>query len=161
MTQPVENLIAKFIANRVGRDYEHIDVMLALSLMDYLKEEGWEITEIAPEVEVTSSRSSVHVAVPETPVAARRSGAKNVSDPHLQTAFISEARRSMGQPSLEDAWALVDKRVTLVFNVDKAPVTGVLTNVTQPSAGPGYVMLDNETNLMYPLNSIQQIKEAP
>jgi hypothetical protein len=114
-----------------------------------------------PEVEVTSSRSLVHVAAPERPSERRRSGAKNVSDPHLQNAFISEARASMGQPSLEDCWALVDCFVEIDFNDDQPSVRGILTLVTQPSHGPAYVMLDNDTTLMYPLNSIQAIRKVP
>lgn len=187
-TQPVEHLIAKFIANRVGRDYEHIDVMLALSLLDYLKEEGWEVTEIvpprpgdhrlctttghtapgrcencgavfeeAPEVEVTYDRSPLPVEVPETLLERRRSGAKNVSAPEYQNAFISEARASMGQPSRQDAEALLGYTVTLSFNVDWPPVTGVLTDVTGHPAGAPQLILDNYRERVYPLNAIQQI----
>jgi hypothetical protein len=116
------------------------------------------IREEVPDVEVTSRGSSELVSALESPVERRRSGAKNVSSQHLQNAFIDEARHSMGQPSLEMAQALIGQRVTLTFNVDREPITGYLTNVTQPSHGPAYVMLDNDTKLMYPLNSIQEIK---
>jgi uncharacterized protein (DUF1778 family) len=121
-----------------------------------------QVLERAPEVEVTSTHVT-HADVMEAlgkPLERRRSGAKNVSDPHLQNAFISEARHSMGQPSLEIASALVGQEVTLTFNVDWEPVTGILSTVMQPSHGPAYVMLDNDTKPMYPLNSIQEIKSA-
>jgi hypothetical protein len=120
------------------------------------------IREEVPDVEVTSRGSSELVSSPERPVEARRSGAKNVSSQHLQDAFISEARHSMGQPSLEVCQALVGQKVTLVFNAERPSgmtgATGILTDVVQPSIGPAYVMLDNDTNLMFPLNSIQEIK---
>jgi hypothetical protein len=128
--------------------------------------------EDVPEVEVTSSqfraahedageRSPVHVEAAEMPVAARRSGAKNVSAPEYQTAFISEARASMGQPSVQDAEALLGYVVTLTFNVDKAPVHGMLTSIIQhPASAPAYLVLDDNTALMYPLNSVQEIRRV-
>jgi hypothetical protein len=70
----------------------------------------------------------------------------------------------MGQPTLEECHALIGQKVTLVFNAERPSgmtgVTGYLTNVMQPSHGPAYVMLDNDTKMMYPLNSLQEIKEA-
>jgi hypothetical protein len=118
--------------------------------------------ERVPEVEVTADvRSLMHVEAAERPPAARRSAAKNVSSPHLQNAFIDEARHSMGQPSLEDCHRLLDAFVEIDFNDDKPSVRGVVTLVTQPSVGPAYVMLDNDTKLMYPLNSIQAIRRMP
>jgi hypothetical protein len=112
-----------------------------------------------PEVEVTSSRSPVHVEAAERPLTARRSGAKNVSAPHLQNAFIGEARASMGQPTVEDAQALLGRKVTLIFNVDWEPATGMLTEVvTHPAAGGAHLLLDNYRERTYPLNSIQEIR---
>jgi hypothetical protein len=119
-----------------------------------------ELEKGVPEVEVTSTRSPVPVESLERHPTARRSGAKNVSDPKYQEAFISEARHSMGQPSLEEASALVGRKVTVVFNDDTPSVRGILSTVMQPSHGPAYVMLDNDTKMMYPLNSIQEIKEV-
>lgn len=118
-----------------------------------------------PEVEVTASaRSLMHVEAAERHPAARRSAAKNVSAPHLQNAFIDEARHSMGQPTLDDAQALIGRKVKLVFNAERPSgmtgATGMLTDVVQPAVGPAYVMLDNDTNLMFPLNSLQSIEAA-
>jgi hypothetical protein len=114
--------------------------------------------EPVPQVEVTSSRSPVHVEIPGRPPAARRSGAKNVSDPMYQNAFIGAARAAMGQPSVQDAQALVGYTVTLSFNVDWHPATGVLTEVMDhPAAGAPYLILDNYRERIYPLNSIQEI----
>jgi hypothetical protein len=101
------------------------------------------------------------VPISEVPVVPmqRRSGAKNVSSPHLQAAFIDEARHAMGQPTVEDAQALVGKQIKIVFNVDWTPATGELTEVvTHPSAGSGpYLILDGYRERIYPLNSIQSI----
>jgi hypothetical protein len=121
------------------------------------------LREEVPEVEVTTSTGApVHVEAPERPLERRRSGAKNVSDPKYQEAFISEARHSMGQPTLGDCQALIGQKVTVTFNAEHPSgmrgITGYLTNVVQPSHGPAYVMLDNDTKLMYPLNSIQSIE---
>lgn len=119
--------------------------------------------EEAPEVEVTYDRSPVHVVAQQTPSEGRRSGAKNVSAPEYQNAFISEARASMGMPTVRDAQALLGKEVRLVFNVDWAPATGRLTEVvTHPAAGSGpHLLLDNYRERIYPLNSIQRIEEVP
>jgi hypothetical protein len=118
--------------------------------------------EDVPEVEVADDRSPTHVEAPQTPVAARRSGAKNVSAPEYQNAFISEARASMGMPLEQEAEAMVGKYVILVFNIDKPPVRGTLTAVTtHPSGAPSYLILDDDDHSRYPLNSVQSIKEAP
>jgi hypothetical protein len=112
-----------------------------------------------PEVEVTYDRSPVPVDALERHPAARRSGAKNVSAPEYQNAFISEARRSMGQPTKQDAEALLGERVTLVFNVDWRDATGVLTEVKE-TATTTYLYLDNYRERTYPLNSIQEIRRG-
>lgn len=109
------------------------------------------------EVEVTYDRSPLPVEAPERPVERRRSGAKNVSDPIYQNAFIEESRAAMGQPSKQDAEALLGHTVTLSFNVDWKPVTGVLTDVVDHPAGAPYLLLDNYRERSYPLNAIQQI----
>jgi hypothetical protein len=163
MTEP-EVLIAKWIANRVGRDYEHIDVMMACELLDHLKSEGWQLVEkgepYVPEVEVT--RTDLALVPQESPLVVRRSGAKNVSAPEYQTAFISEARHAMGQPTVEDVKALMGKEVVLTFNVDWRPAQGKLTDVvTHPSAGTVNLILDNYRERVYPLNAIQEIKRVP
>jgi hypothetical protein len=113
--------------------------------------------EDVPEVEVTYDRSPLPVEVPETPPEGRRSGAKNLSAPEYQNAFISEARASMGMPSVQEAEALLGRSVTLVFNVDLPPVRGTLTTVTT-SGNTAYLVLDDDQHLMYPLNSIQEIR---
>jgi hypothetical protein len=119
-------------------------------------------SKLVPEVEVTYDRSLVHVEAPERPLEARRSGAKNLSDPLYQNAFISEARRSMGQPSVEDAQALLGETVTLIFNVDWRPATGKLTDVTTHPAGGGpSLILDGYRERIYPLNAIQEIRRGP
>lgn len=115
--------------------------------------------EEVPQVEVTDSRSLVPVQAPQTPVNRRRSAAKNISDPHLQSAFISEARAVMGQPTLDDAKALVGYTVTLSFNVDWPPVTGTLTEVVSHPSSP-HLILDNYRERVYPLNAIQQILQV-
>lgn len=103
----------------------------------------------APEVEVTQS---------ELQLPSRRSGARNVSAPHLQSAFIDEARGAMGAPTLTDVQAMVGQTVRLVFNVDWFPVTGTLTDVvTHPSALPNLI-LDNYRERTYPLGAIQSIE---
>jgi len=116
----------------------------------------------ATEVEVTYDRSLVHVEASERPPEARRSGAKNVSDPIYQNAFISEARAVMGQPGVEQAKALLGQEVTLVFNVDWHPATGILTEVVDHPAtgGAPYLLLDNYRERAYPLNSIQEIRRG-
>jgi hypothetical protein len=114
----------------------------------------------APEVEVSGPLVPTDdMMVPASQIM-RRSGAKNVvTEPTLQSAFIDEARASMGQPNLEMAQALVGQKVTLIFNVDRPPVTGYLTQVIgHPSAAPSYIILDDSDHVRYPLNSIQQIK---
>jgi hypothetical protein len=112
-------------------------------------------------VEVTHDLSLVPS---ETPLTARRSGARNVAPPHLQTEFISAARLSMGQPEQDDVTPLIGRNVVLVFNDDHPQVQGVLTRVVNhPSGGPGgpiYLILDEERNRMYPLNAVQEIREA-
>jgi hypothetical protein len=116
--------------------------------------------ERVPDVEVTSTRSPVHVETTERPPQARRSGAKNLSDPIYQNAFISEARSSLGQPSAADAHNLIGARVTLVF-IAKPPVTGILTRVVNhPTSAPTYLVLDDREEIRYSLNSIQEIKSS-
>jgi hypothetical protein len=125
--------------------------------------------EEVPEVEVTTGKGSLlHVDVPERPVEARRSGAKNISAPEYQSAFISEARRSMGQPSKDDCEHLVGQSVTLVFNAEMSggvrQAQGVLTDIIHHPASPAdaaYLMLDDDPKLMYPLNAVQTIKVVP
>ena len=108
-----------------------------------------------PEVEVTSN---LPVPTNVAPLQ-RRSGAKNVSSAHLQNAFISEARTAMGQPDEEEAVRAVGRVVKITFNVDKPPVSGKLTRViNHPSSAPTYVILDDDDNVLYPLNSIQSIE---
>lgn len=116
--------------------------------------------EEVPEVEVTTdtqTRSPVHVEAPERPVERRRSGAKNVSDPKYQQAFIEESRAVMGQPSLQEAESFLNEVVVLTFNVDWKPVTGVLTDIIEHN-GPTYLVLNDYRERGYPLNSIQSIK---
>ena len=130
----------------------------SLDLAVYLKQALMEKDEDVPEVEVTTDKPvPISVVGGTTPV--RRSGAKNVSSPHLQAAFIDEARHAMGQPTVEDAQALMGKQVKIVFNVDWTPATGKLTDVvTHPSAGSGpYLILDDYRERIYPLNAIQSI----
>ena len=129
----------------------------ALDLAVYLKQALIEQDDV-PEVEVTTDKPVPISEVPVSPMQ-RRSGAKNVSSPHLQAAFIDEARHAMGQPTVEDAQALVGKQIKIVFNVDWTPATGELTEVvTHPSAGSGpYLILDGYRERIYPLNSIQSI----
>ena len=67
----------------------------------------------------------------------------------------------MGQPSMEDAEALVGKYVEVVYNIDRPDVRGVLTRVIQhPANTPAYLQLDDEKDLI-PLNSVQEIKVVP
>ena len=122
--------------------------------------------EEVPDVEVTYDEpqptlagSLVHVEAPERPLERRRSGAKNVSAPEYQNAFISEARASMGQPSRQDAEALIGHVVKLTFNVDWSPVTGVLTHVKDQHGGSPYLLLDDYRERAYPLNAIQRVEE--
>jgi hypothetical protein len=131
---------ARLICDNILREFER-----------RLAEEEEEVEE----VEVTTKEATV--AVP--PKLMRRSGAKNVSSPHLQAAFIDEARFSMGQPSRNNVQALVGKRVRLVFNDDHPPMTGVLTDLIHHPTKP-LVVLDDDDRLIYPLNSIQAIEEA-
>ena len=113
------------------------------------------------DVGATSTMSPVHVDAPERPLERRRSGAKNVSAPEYQKAFIEESRAVMGQPSVEDAEALVGKYVKLTFNIDWHPVEGVLTQVNQQEPQPPYLLLDNYRERRYPLYTIQSIQVVP
>lgn len=131
--------------------------------------------EEVPEVEVTESafraahedageRSPLPVEAPEAPLAARRSAAKNVSAPEYQNAFISEARHSMGQPTREDAEALLGRYVVLTFNAEmRGGITqarGHLTSVIDHPASGGYspyLILDDDKKLTYPLIAVQSI----
>jgi hypothetical protein len=129
--------------------------------------------EDVPEVEVTESafraahedvgetyeRSPMPVDALERHPAARRSGAKNLSDPIYQNAFITEARAAMGQPDVQAAQALLGKYVRLTFNVDWRPAQGVLTKVVDDKAP--YLMLDNYHERQYPLYAIEKIEELP
>jgi len=130
-------------------------------VLESVRRGGEEPQEDVPDVEVTYEGSPLPVEAPERPPEARRSGAKNVSAPEYQNAFISEARRSMGQPSYEDAVALLGKFVKLTFNIDWRPAMGVLTQVNQQEPEPSYLLLDNYLERRYPLNAIQEIKELP
>jgi len=119
-----------------------------------------------PDVEVTYDEPQPTLAGSLMPVdalerhpAARRSGAKNISDRKYQDAFISEARSSMGQPTRGQAEALVGERVTLVFNVDWHDATGVLSDIKE-TAGATYLILDGYRERLYPLNSIQEIRRG-
>ena len=67
----------------------------------------------------------------------------------------------MGQPSVEDAEALVGKYVKLTFNIDWHPVEGVLTQVNQQEPQPPYLLLDNYRERRYPLYTIQSIQVVP
>ena len=127
------------------------------------------------EVEVTESafhaahedageRSPMHAEAPQTPVAARRSGAKNISAPEYQTAFVDEARRSMGQPSMQDAEALVDQAVIIEFNDDTPPVQGLLLSIVAHPTQRTYQLVVKITAdpeppgpMFYALNSVQSI----
>jgi len=119
-----------------------------------------------PDVEVTYDEpqstlagSLVHVEAPERPPERRRSGAKNVSAPEYQTAFISEARRSMGQPGVKDAEALLGRSVTLIFNYEHQNEMGVLTRVVgHPAGGRDYVVLDEGQGRVFALDTIQEIR---
>jgi hypothetical protein len=85
-----------------------------------------------------------------------------VVQPAYQTMFIDEARTALGQPGLNVAERLLDRRVTLIFNVDLPAKTGVLSRIiSHPSVGPAYLVLDNDDDILYPLNSIQDIREVP
>jgi phospholipase C len=115
--------------------------------------------EDVPEVEVSTA---LQTTTPQTPVSpVRRSGAKNVSSPHLQSAFINEARASMGQPTVAEVRAMLNYEITMIFNVDLPPRSGFLTDVIEhPSSGPAYLVLDHEDTVLYPLNSIQTIERV-
>jgi len=109
------------------------------------------------EVEVTTDLEQVRVVAPKV---MRRSGAKNVvSSPHLQSAFIDEARSVMGQPTDSDVLAMITKRVRLVFNFEQEPVVGTVTEIVYHPAST-YIVLDNDHHTMYPVNSLQSIEEA-
>lgn len=129
------------------------------SLVEHLlaERDEWIARANAPEVEVTHSGSSKRVEAQERPVPAHRSGAKNVAAPHLQNAFIGEARASMGQPTKAQAEDLVGQMVVLHFNVDWSPATGKLTEVIDAAGGP-YLLLDDYRERAYPLNAIQSIE---
>lgn len=108
-----------------------------------------------PEVEVTTDLEPVGVPV----VQLRRSGAKNLSSPQLQAAFIDEARHAMGQPSERDVQRLVGRRVALTFNDDTPGVIGVLTRIVRhPTAI--YLVLDDKPDQLVPLNAIQGVEEV-
>jgi len=107
----------------------------------------------------TSSSSLDLVAVSERPVEGRRSAAKNLSDPKYQTAFISEARTSMGMPSPEDAEALVNHKVLLIFNVDKPPVSGVLLGLVYHPSMSSLPYLELDEGEPYPISAIQEIRD--
>jgi hypothetical protein len=64
----------------------------------------------------------------------------------------------MGQPSVEAAERLLGQRVTLIFNDDRAPVTGILTQVVNHMAA--YLVLDDNKGQTYPLNGVQEIRLA-
>lgn len=66
----------------------------------------------------------------------------------------------MGQPSYEDALALLGQYVKLTFNVDWRPAKGVLTDVVE-NAGKTHLLLDNYRERVYPLNAIQSIEVLP
>jgi hypothetical protein len=84
-----------------------------------------------------------------------------VVQPAYQTLFIDEARTALGQPGLNVAERLLDHQVTLIFNVDQPAKTGVLTRIiSHPTVGPAYLVLDNDDDILYPLNSIQDIREV-
>lgn len=87
----------------------------------------------------------------------RRSGASNVAPAHLQKEFINAARAAMGQPSEKDVTVLLGERVTIVFNGDREPVSGVLTGIISHPAGI-HLALDNDEKVRYPLNAIQSIE---
>jgi hypothetical protein len=93
----------------------------------------------------------------------RRPEVKNIASPHLQAAFVDEARVAMGAPSKADAEACMGRYVEIVFNTDEPAVRGHLTRVIDhPSNGGGvYVMLDEDKKMTYPLNAIQSIKVVP
>lgn len=66
----------------------------------------------------------------------------------------------MGQPTEEDARDLVGYQVTMIFNVDLPPKSGVLTEVITHPAAPAYLVLDNNHDVRYPLNSIQELQKV-
>jgi hypothetical protein len=156
MTPAIEGRI-DYLRQQIGHHQNQIRI-----LQEELDELEGRQEEDAPEVEVTDTRSqavpvgSMVPEVQERPPAVRRSGAKNVSAPEYQTAFISEARRHMGQPLKEDALALLGQRVELIFNVNWLPAKGVLTMVCDED--PPYLLLDNYHERRYPLYAIQEIR---
>lgn len=109
-----------------------------------------------PEVEVTES--ILHPVPTDIPTPVRRSGARNVSDARLQSAFIDEARSAMGQPSPVYCEDFIGQQVMLIFNVDRAPVKGELTQVLNHSNGVTYLVLDDNQDVLWPLNSVQEIR---
>jgi hypothetical protein len=112
------------------------------------------------EVEVTTDMEPVPEPVAPTPI--RRSGAKNLSSSHLQSAFIDEARHAMGQPSKDEVGSRIGMRVTVIFNDDHPPVTGVLMMVKHHPSAPSEITIrdDDGGSQSYPLNSIQEIRSA-
>lgn len=114
--------------------------------------------EEVPVVEVTTN---LPVPASESPLARRRSGAKNVSSPYYQKLFVGEARLAMGQPDEEQVTAFLGRVVTITFNDDNPPETGKLTRVINDdsASAPTYVVLDDDQNY-YPLASIQSIELA-
>jgi hypothetical protein len=95
------------------------------------------------------------VPVPASPV--RRSGATNRAPQRLQAEFINAARAAMGHPMEDDAWALLGEYVTVVFNGDHAPVSGILTGIVDHPTGPRLVLNHNK-KVTFPLASIQSIE---
>jgi hypothetical protein len=88
----------------------------------------------------------------------RRSGASNVAPAHLQTEFINAARAAMGQPDVSEVTTYLGERVTIVFNGERHPVSGVLTGIVSlPGGINSYLVLDNNEDVTYALNSIQSI----
>jgi len=154
------DLAAVLVSKKRGEPQEvpYVEVTYDPSRID----EGETFT--APEsgtYRVTQTESPVYVEASERPLERRRSGAKNVSAPEYQKAFIEESRAVMGQPSVEDAEALVGKYVKLTFNIDWHPVEGVLTQVNQQEPQPPYLLLDNYRERRYPLYTIQSIQVVP
>ena len=93
--------------------------------------------------------------------AGRRSGATNVAPPHLQSIFVDAARAAMGQPMDDDAAWCLDKLVTITFNGERAPITGVLTNIIHhPTTAPAatYLVLDHDEQHRIHLSTVQSIE---
>lgn len=69
----------------------------------------------------------------------------------------------MGQPGLQEAESFLGEIVVLTFNQGMAPRQGVLSDIIEHPAnpnGPSYLILNDDTDTPYPLNSIQSIKLA-